>query len=56
MGVMPIGALLAGFVAHRIGTPHTVLLFAVAVLAGCAVFISRVIMKVKTEKREPVLT
>jgi MFS family permease len=56
MGVMPLGALLAGFVAHRIGTPHTVLLFGVAVLAGCTVFISRVVMKVKTEKPEPVLT
>ena len=56
MGVMPVGALAAGFVAHRIGAPHTVFLFGIAVLAGCAVFFSRVVMKVKTEKPEPVLT
>lgn len=56
MGVIPIGALLAGFIAHRIGTPRTVLLFGLAVLAGCVVFFIRVVMKVKTEKREAVLT
>ena len=56
MGVIPIGALLAGFIAHRIGTPRTVLLFGLAVLAGCVIFFIRVVMKVKTEKREAVLT
>jgi MFS family permease len=56
MGVMPVGALAAGFVAHHIGTPHTVLLFGLAVLAGCTVFIVRVLTKVKTEKPAPVLT
>jgi MFS family permease len=56
MGVMPLGALVAGFVAHRIGAPHTVFLFGLAVLAGCAVFFSRVVMKANTEKPAPVLT
>ena len=39
MGVQPLGALLAGGVAKRIGTPDTVLLFGLVVLAGCLVFI-----------------
>jgi MFS family permease len=47
MGVQPIGALLAGGVAKQIGTPHTVLLFGALVLAGCVIFILRVVMKLK---------
>jgi len=46
MGVQPIGALLAGGVAKRIGTPNTVLLFGSLVLAGCLFFIWRVSMRV----------
>jgi len=46
MGVQPIGALLAGGVAKRIGTPNTVLLFGSLVLAGCLFFIWRVAMRV----------
>jgi MFS family permease len=42
MGVQPVGALLAGGVAKRIGTPHAVLLFGCLVFAGCLVFIWRV--------------
>ena len=42
MGVQPIGALLAGGVGKRIGTPNTVLLFGSLVLAGCLFFIWRV--------------
>ena len=56
MGVMPIGALIAGFVAKHIGAPHTMLIFGAAVLVGCLVFLSRVAMKVKTEKPVPALT
>jgi MFS family permease len=39
MGVQPLGALLAGEVGKRIGTPDTVLLFGLVVLAGCLIFI-----------------
>ncbi|MGB7438754.1 MAG: MFS transporter [Candidatus Acidiferrum sp.] len=56
MGVMPIGALLAGVIAKHIGAPHTVLIFGLAVLIGCGVFISRVVMKVQSEKPAPALT
>jgi MFS family permease len=56
MGVMPIGALIAGGVAKHIGAPHTMLLFGIAVLVGCSVFISRVALKMKNEKPEPALT
>jgi len=56
MGVMPIGALIAGVVAKHIGAPHTILIFGSAVLAGCLVFISRVVMKVKGEEPAPALT
>ena len=42
MGVQPVGALLAGGVARRIGTPNAVLLFGCLVFAGCLVFIWRV--------------
>ena len=56
MGVMPIGALVAGGVAKHIGAPHTMLLFGIAVLVGCSVFISRVALKMKNEKPEPALT
>ena len=45
MGVQPIGALLAGGVAKHIGTPHTLLVFGSVVLAGCLIFISRVVMR-----------
>jgi len=46
MGVQPIGALLAGGVAKRIGTPNTVLLFGSLVLAGSLSFIWRVAARV----------
>ena len=56
MGVMPIGALIAGVVAKQIGAPYTMFIFGLAVLAGCLVFILRVAMKVESEKPAPVLT
>jgi MFS family permease len=46
MGVQPIGALIAGGVAKRIGTPHTLLLFGALVLAACVIFIFQVVMKI----------
>jgi len=54
MGVQPVGALLAGFVAKHLGAPRTLLIFGAAVLIGCLVFISRVVMKV-SEGEEPVV-
>ena len=39
MGVQPIGALLAGGIAKRIGTPDALLLLGSIVLAGCVAFI-----------------
>lgn len=39
MGVQPLGALAAGGLGHHLGTPNTVLLFGLAVLAGSAIFI-----------------
>ncbi len=38
MGVMPIGALIAGVVARHIGAPHTMLIFGSCVLVGCLIF------------------
>jgi MFS family permease len=49
MGVMPIGALLAGGVAKHNGAPWTILIFGSVVLAGCLVFIWRVVMKLGTQ-------
>jgi len=56
MGVQPIGALLAGGIAKHIGAPHTLLLFGCAVLCGCSVFVSRVVLRLKRESKEPVAT
>jgi MFS family permease len=56
MGVQPIGALLAGVVAKHIGAPHTLLIFGSLVLAGCLVFLSRVVTKVKPAQPTPALT
>lgn len=56
MGVMPIGALIAGFVAKHIGAPHTLLVFGSVVLLGCLVFILHVVRKVKSEEPSPALT
>lgn len=56
MGVMPIGALIAGGIATHIGTPATVFIFGSMVLLACAVFFVRVILKVKSERPTPVLT
>jgi len=47
MGVQPLGALLAGGVGKRIGTPNTVLLFGSMVLAGCVFLIWRVVARTR---------
>jgi MFS family permease len=43
MGVQPIGALIAGGVAKRIGAPYTLTVFGSLVLLGSLIFISRVV-------------
>jgi len=47
MGVQPIGSLLAGGVAKRIGVRYTLGLFGLLVLAGSLVFLFRVVMKLR---------
>jgi MFS family permease len=47
MGVQPIGALIAGGVAKRIGAPHTLSVFGLLVLLGSLVFLSRVAMRLQ---------
>lgn len=47
MGVQPIGSLLAGGVAKRIGAPYTLGIFGLLVLAGSLVFLFRVVMKLQ---------
>jgi MFS family permease len=56
MGVMPIGALIAGVVAKHIGAPHTMLIFGSGVLVGCLVFLFRVVAKVSIEEPAKGLT
>jgi MFS family permease len=45
MGVQPIGSLIAGGVAKRIGAPYTLTVFGSLVLLGSLFFIFRVVMK-----------
>ncbi len=45
MGVQPIGALIAGGAAKRIGAPYTLTVFGSLVLVGSLIFIFRVVMK-----------
>jgi MFS family permease len=47
MGVQPIGALIAGGFAKRIGAPHTLTAFGSMVLLGSLVFVFRVAMKLQ---------
>src|SRR5258706_822422 len=47
MGVQPIGSLLAGGVAKRIGGGYTLGLFGLLVLAGSLVFLCRVVMRLR---------
>jgi len=47
MGVQPIGALIAGGVAKRIGAPYTLTVFGSMVLLGSLVFIMRVVTRLQ---------
>jgi MFS family permease len=55
MGVQPIGALLAGGIAKRIGAPDALLLFGVTVLAGCIAFILLVAVKMHKSSSAPAI-
>jgi len=45
MGVQPIGALIAGGMAKRIGAPYTLTVFGSLVLLGSLIFVARVVMR-----------
>jgi MFS family permease len=47
MGVQPIGSLIAGGFAKRIGAPRTLLVFGVMVLMASLVFVFRVVMRLR---------
>ena len=53
MGVQPIGALLAGGVAKRIGAPYTLTAFGSLVLLGSLIFIVRVVMRLRETQAAP---
>jgi MFS family permease len=47
MGVQPIGSLIAGGIAKRIGAKYTLGIFGLMVLAGSLVFLFRVVMRLQ---------
>lgn len=52
MGVQPVGALIAGGLAKRIGAPHTLTVFGSMVLLGSLVFLFRVAMRLRRTSGE----
>lgn len=55
MGVQPIGALLAGGVAKRLGAPEALFLFGALVLAGCIAFIALAAVKMHNSSSSPAI-
>ena len=53
MGVQPLGALIAGGAAKRIGAPHTLAVFGSLVLLGSLIFIVRVAMRLGETQTAP---
>jgi MFS family permease len=49
MGVQPIGSLIAGGVAKRIGAPYTLTLFGSLVLIASLVFVARVVLRLQKQ-------
>jgi len=47
MGMQPIGSLIAGGVAKRIGAPYTLTVFGSLVLLGSLLFLFRVVMRLQ---------
>jgi MFS family permease len=52
MGMQPIGALIAGGVAKRIGAPYTLTVFGSLVLLGSLIFLFRVVMRLQRAPAE----
>jgi hypothetical protein len=48
MGVQPIGALMAGGLARRIGAPHTLAVFGSLVLLGSLIFLLLVVLRLQS--------
>lgn len=55
MGVQPIGSLIAGGVAKRIGAPDTLALFGLLVLLGSAIFFFRVVLRLRQTAPAPAM-
>ena len=55
MGVQPIGALLAGGVAKRLGAPDALFMFGALVLAGCIAFIALFAVKMHNSSSTPAI-
>jgi len=53
MGVQPIGSLIAGGIAKRIGAPDTLMLFGVFVLVASLVFTFRVVTRLGQAAASP---
>jgi MFS family permease len=53
MGVQPLGALVAGGVAKRIGAPYALTAFGSICLLGCLFFVFRVAMRLGDERSSP---
>ncbi len=53
MGVQPIGSLIAGGVAKRIGAPYTLAVFGTLCFLGSMVFIFRVVMPLQRQPQAP---
>jgi hypothetical protein len=49
MGVQPIGALMAGGIARKIGAPDTLTIFGALVLVGSLFFLFRVVMRLRQQ-------
>lgn len=50
MGVQPIGALMAGGIARKIGAPETLAIFGALVLMGSLFFLFRVVMRLRQQQ------
>ena len=53
MGVQPIGALIAGGIAKRIGAPYTLAVFGTLCFLGSMVFIFRVVLRLNSQLETP---
>jgi len=50
MGVQPIGALMAGGIARKIGAPNTLAIFGALILMGSLFFLFRVVMRLRQQQ------